>query len=306
MPIGYSFIYNGISSDSYNSSLVFLDESYTERPSGSGFSLITTSIRRNPEMIYLDTEYNEPLSFNIEVVFDSPVDIFTFTSFKNWLGGQKSYSPLQIIAENFQNYYYNCVIHLNEDLIYNGGYTGIKAQVECDSPWAWAFPIVDKYTLIPNQNNNIKFFNVSEDRELLKPEIKFHMASNGEFSIRCQHYNNSKFQVVDNDSVLKNNLLYQEAISYCDMNDLPLTAIEESLDYDKTTIFQSLSEGEVVISDSKYGIISSSISDNLVVSNFNKVFLQFPQGECILTITGQADYLYIKYQNAIRMGGGYY
>lgn len=306
MPMGYSFIYNGISSDSYNSSLVFLDENYTERASGSSFSLVTTSIRRNPKMVYLDTEYGEPLTFNIEVVFDSPVDILTFTSFKNWLGGQIKYVPLQIIAENFQNYYFNCVIHLNEDLIYNGGYSGVKAEVECDAPWAWSFPIVDKYTLIPNQENIIRFFNISEDSELLKPKIKFHMSDSGIFSIRCQHYNNSKFQVVNQSSVLQNNLLYQEAISYCSMNDLPLTSIQKSLDYDKTTTFTSLSNNEIVVMDSKYGEISSSISYNLVVGNFNKVFLQFPRGECLLTITGQADYLYLEYQNAIRMGGGYY
>lgn len=306
MPMGYSFIYDGISSDTYNASLVFLDESYTERKSGSNFSLITTSIRRNPQMVYLDTEYGDPLTFNIEVVFDSPVDILTFTNFKNWLGGKISYTPLQIISDNFQNYYFNCVIHLDEDLLYNGGFRGVKAEIECDAPWAWSFPIVNKYALTPNTSNVIKFFNTSENSELLKPKIKFHMASSGIFSIRCQHYNNSKFQIVKDDIVLINNLLYQNAISYCEMYDLPLTSIQASLDYDKTTKFTSLSENETVIVDSKYGTISSDISYNLVIGNFNKVFLQIPQGENVLTVEGQADSLYIEHQDAIRIGGDYY
>lgn len=306
MPMGNSFIYNGISSDMYNASLVFIDNSYTERESGSGFSLITTSIRRNPQMVYLDTEYGDPLTFDVEIVLDDPVDIISFTSFKNWLGGQVTYVPLQIIAENFQNYYFNCVIHLQDDLIYNGGYRGVTAQVECDAPWAWSFPITNKYALTPNQTNTIRFFNTSEDSELLKPRFKFHMASAGTFSIRCEHYNEYKFQVTNGSTVYARNMLYQDAIAYCEMNDYPLTYIQTSKDYDKTTTFTSLSADETVDVDSKYGSINSSVSYNLAVGNFNKVFLQMPQGECTLTVTGQADSLYISYQNAIRMGGGYY
>lgn len=183
MACGYPFIYNKIPSEIYNVSLVFLDESYTNRPSGSGIDMITDSIRRNARVLYLDAKQAPPLEFGIEVVFEEPVDIFEFTQVKDWLGGEISFKELQICAENFNTYYFNCYIRLEEDLIYNGGYRGVKATVVCDAPWAWEFEDEISYELYPDRPTYIHFNNLSADTEMLKPVIEFTMARNGDFSI---------------------------------------------------------------------------------------------------------------------------
>ena len=183
MACGYQFIYNKIPSELYNVSLVFIDENYTNRPAGSGIEMITDSIRRNPKLLYLDAKQSPPLEFPIEVVFDEPVDIFVLTQVKDWLGGEIKFSKLQICAEYFNTYYFNCYIQLNEDLVYNGGYRGVKATVKCDSPFAWEFEDERRYELDPSKTNTIYFNNLSADSELLRPTIEFTMYNSGSFSI---------------------------------------------------------------------------------------------------------------------------
>lgn len=183
MACGYPFIYNKIPSEMYDVSLVFLDESYTNRPSGSGIEMITDSVRRNARVLYLDAKQAPPLQFGIEVVFENPVDVFVFTQVKDWLGGEISFKELQICAENFNTYYFNCYIQLEEDLVYNGGYRGLKATVICDAPWAWEFEDVISYNLNLDEPTVIYFNNLSADTELLKPVIEFTMGKSGDFSI---------------------------------------------------------------------------------------------------------------------------
>ena len=112
MLMGYPFIFNGVSSEMFDVSLVFIDNSYTNRTSGGDKQLITANIRRNPDKQYLDTEYSDPLEFDVEIVFEEAVDIYRLTDLKNWLSSPVGYEELQICAENFDRFYYNCVIHI--------------------------------------------------------------------------------------------------------------------------------------------------------------------------------------------------
>ena len=105
MPMGYPFIFNGVQSELRNVSLVFIDNSYTNRPSGCDKSLVTASIRRKPTKQYLDTEYDNVLQFDIEIVYDQAVDIYELTDLKNWLTAPVGYEQLQICADNFDRFY---------------------------------------------------------------------------------------------------------------------------------------------------------------------------------------------------------
>lgn len=264
MACGMPFIYNKIPSEIYGVSLVFIDESYTNRPSGSGVEMITDSIRRNARVLYLDAKQSPPLEFGIEVVFDEPVDIFVLTQVKDWLGGEISFKELQICAENFNNFYFNCYIELQEDLIYAGGYRGVKATVHCDAPWAWEFEDEITYnfedTTIPHL---VQFNNLSADTESLRPIIEITAENNGDCSIVNTSYQN------------------------------------------RETKFTGLLQGETVTLDNLYGFISSDTGLRRV-ANFNKVFLKMDKGMNDLAISTNISKLKIKYQNAKRIGGGYY
>ena len=264
MACGMPFIYNNTPSEIYNVSLVFLDESWTNRPSGSGVEFITDTIRRNPRTLYLDAQQSPPLEFNIEVVFDEPVDIFVFTQVKDWLGGELSFKELQICADNFSSFYFNCYIELTEDLIYAGGYRGMKATVHCDAPFAWQYEEENVYEYTNTSvTHNIQFNNLSADTELLRPVLEITVADDGDVSI-----------------INKSN-------------------------QNKETKFTGLQAGEVITIDNLWGFITSSTGLRRV-SNFNKVFFKMIKGMNDITIGTNISKLVIRYQNAKRIGGGYY
>lgn len=264
MIYGMPFIYNSIPSEIYNASLVFLDGDYTKRTSGSGVEIITDSIRRNAKVLYLDATQSPPLEFDVEIVLDEPVDLFVFTQIKDWLGGEISFKELQICADNFADFYFNCYIELKEDLIYAGGYRGVTATVHCDAPWAWQHEEELEYTFedtsVPHL---VQFNNLSADSESLRPTIEITAANSGDVSIVNMSYQN------------------------------------------RETKFSNLLQGETVTLDNLYGFISSDTGLRRV-ANFNKVFLKMDKGMNDLAISPNISKLKIKYQNAKRIGGGYY
>ena len=199
------------------------------------------------------------MQFNIEIIFneDKAVDIYRLTDLKNWLSSPVGYEELQICAENFDRFYYNCVIHLKEDLIYADGYRGVSATVECDAPYAYEFETVLKYSLNPDvsKSDTFVFSNYSDDFELMSPKLQFHMAEDGNFSVNVKHYSENKYMINYENNIILNNVSYNKCIVYCRMNQIPVTAIEKALDYDVTTNFSHLNKNDIVYLDNKNYII---------------------------------------------------
>ena len=309
MPMGYPFIFNGVQSELRNVSLVFIDNSYTNRTSGGDKSVITASVRRNPVKQYLDTEYEDVLEFPIEIVFDKAVDIYELTDLKNWLTSPVGYEQLQICAENFERFYYNCIIHLEEDLIYADGYRGVSATVECDAPFAHEFERIQKYTLNPDvsKTDTFVFVNYSDDFELMKPALKFHMATDGNFSVNVKHYSEGKYMVEKDGTILLNNATYNQCVAYCRLNGISASYVAKALDYNVTTNFSHLSAGDSVYLDNESYIMTLNDSvDAELFPKFNKKFFMLPRGMNTISVYGTADYMFIEYQNAKRLGGSYY
>lgn len=302
MVLGYPFVYNGMASELYNVSLVFLDENYTNRPSGSEKAVVADNVIRNAQKIWFDTTQEEVLKFGIEIVFDDPVDIHKLTALKKWLTATPGYSRLQICAEEFEQYYYNCIIHLDEDLIYNGGYRGVTATVECDAPWAWQIENTRSYNLNVGGTTKIYFNNASDDIEMLKPILSFHMAEPGDFSINCKQFDTSHFDIT---GTFQKGLTQEEAVRYCRVHNISVKNITPSVYYDKTTTFTNILNDDIVQCDNQWGKIEAELTPQ-IVQRFNKVFLKLPRGKCTLTVTGNADRMYLSYKNAKRIGGGYY
>ena len=63
--------------------------------------------------------------------------------------------------------------------------------------------------------------------------------------------------------------------------------------------------GDTVQCDNLWGIIKADLTPQ-IVQKFNKTFLKIPRGRVTLTVTGNADKMYLSYKNAKKIGGGYY
>ena len=249
------------------------------------------------------------MQFPIEIVFDNAVDIYELTNLKNWLTAPIRYEQLQICAEHFERYYYNCIIHLNEDLIYGDGYRGVSATVECDAPYAHEFERVEKYTLNPDvtKTDTFIFENYSDDFEFMKPILKFHMSTDGNFSINVKHYSDGKYMVVKDGVIMLNNETYDKCTTYCKLNGISISYIEKAVDYNVTTNFSHLNKNDIVYLDNESCVMT--LNDTVtsdIFSKFNKKFFKIPRGMNTISVYGVADYMYIVYQNAKRLGGSYY
>ena len=74
---------------------------------------------------------------------------------------------------------------------------------------------------------------------------------------------------------------------------------------DRTTSFSGLQQNETITLDNLHGFIESS-TGLFRVSNFNKVFFKLAKGTNEIVCGPNASALKIKFQNAKRIGGGYY
>ena len=158
-----------------------------------------------------------------------------------------------------------------------------------------------------SKSDTFVFSNYSDDFELMSPKLQFHMAEDGNFSVNVKHYSENKYMINYENNIILNNVSYNKCIVYCRMNQIPVTAIEKALDYDVTTNFSHLNKNDIVYLDNKnYIIILNEDPSSDIFSKFNKKFFKLPRGMNTITVYGKADYMYMAYQNAKRLGGSYY
>ena len=81
---GFHFIYDGIPSEIYGISLVFIDQDFNFVPSGSGIELQLDQVSRSPEKIILGEVQSPVLEFPITIFADEPMDVFKQIEIKNW------------------------------------------------------------------------------------------------------------------------------------------------------------------------------------------------------------------------------
>lgn len=294
--MGLPFIFNGIPSEFYNCSIVFIDENPNKRTSGDGRTFTTIKPLRSSRQSILNVQVDQSLTFGIEIVFDNPVDIHTLTSVKNWLSSPLKFCKLQICSDLFEQYYWNCYITLNEDLIYAGGYRGVTATVTCDAPWAWSTP---KNLYLKDGLN--KFLNNSEDCSFVRPKLYF------------------TTQAVDSYIIIE---IYNDELTYDEtfiMDGLPnntrkyTQANGTEVEYHVPEYAKRFNIDETVVFDSDTGMFTSFDSSNNIIKNayrsqnFNKTFILIPQGYININVQfGLVSNIKLNYQLAKRIGGGFY
>lgn len=292
--MGLPFIFNGVPSEFYGCSIVFIDEDPNKRTSGDGRTFTTIKPLRSAKQSVLDVQVDQPLSFGIEIVFDDPVDIHTLTEVKSWLASPLKFCKLQVCSDLFDQYYWNCYITLNNDLIYAGGYRGVTATVTCDAPWAWSKP-----RDIQLFGQTTKFINVSEESVPMKPILSF-TATSGAYLI-IEIYNDDltydkTFMIGEPNEELSNTQKDGTTVTYTVPSWAKTFETFESVTLDSST-------GIFVCKDSNGNLLTKKYR----TQSFNKQLLRIPYGICYIKVDSRGiSNLKITYQNVKRIGGGFY
>ena len=294
--MGLPFIFNDVPSEFYGCSIVFIEEDPNKRTSGDGRTFTTIKPLRSAKQSVLDVQVDQPLTFGIEIVFDNPVDIHTLTAVKSWLASPLGFRKLQVCSDLFDQYYWNCYITLNNDLIYAGGYRGVTATVTCDAPWAWGMP----RSLYLNSGVN-HFLNNSEEQDLMRPVLEFTATTTDAYVI-IEIYNDD--------------LTYDKTFI---MSGLPSNTKEYAQKDGKVVTFtvpeyaNRFQIGEHVRFDSYTGLFTSTDSSGKKLEKlyraqiFNKQFIKVPTGQVHFDVQyGGVKDLRLIYQLVKRIGGGFY
>lgn len=86
--------------------------------------------------------WEEPLTFEAEIVSDRVLSDEEVGEIYAWLFHEKSFRKLELLSDEYDGVYLNCVFHAAEEI--EGGVggkygtVGFKATVLCDAPWGWA------------------------------------------------------------------------------------------------------------------------------------------------------------------------
>lgn len=85
--------------------------------------------------------WEEPLSFDVEIVSDRVLSDAEVGEVYAWLFNEKAFRKLEPLSDEYDGVYLNCVFHAVEEIEggVNGKYgaVGFKATLLCDAPWGW-------------------------------------------------------------------------------------------------------------------------------------------------------------------------
>ena len=85
--------------------------------------------------------WEEPLSFDVEIVSGRVLSDAEVGEVYAWLFHEKAFRKLEPLSDEYDGVYLNCVFHAVEEIEggVNGKYgaVGFKATLLCDAPWGW-------------------------------------------------------------------------------------------------------------------------------------------------------------------------
>ncbi len=166
---GKNFIYDGKSSELYNlvcASTTGGGEMLSS--AGSNISIIEEFINRRETPYFYGVSFLEKLQFDISFYSEEPIPRQKVSEIEKWLFGLLEYKQLQIIQEDMEGIYYNCLF-INPIIASVGNEVrGFHATCVCDAPWAWGEEIT--YTR-SGATGSFTIINRSDNARYTKPTI---------------------------------------------------------------------------------------------------------------------------------------
>jgi phage-related protein len=204
------------------------------------------------------------LSFEMSAFSEEEIDADLFQLIQKVFFSSRTYKRLQIDQYDLQNTYFSCILN-NPKIVRVGNLlSGIKFDVNCNSPFAFKFPktVVYNYT-VPVVDNTITFNNDSDDT---------------------------------------GGYLYPSTIQTCNSfgGDISITNLDDS---NRVSLLTGLLPNEIITIDSSLQTISSSTGLKRL-SLFNKKFLRLVPGLNRLRIQGATSQFSMTTQSVSKKIGG--
>lgn len=169
------FKYDGKSCVDYNLWVGYIetspeDSSNIQTPYSYDFSMSPTIHRTR----ITNMKYDEPYSFNIEIICDNTVDATKEREIFKWLIDSPKFKKLEFFNLNgsesfFDGLHYNCVLSDPKRIIGDGGVVGWEVTAIADAPYAWTESQTHQFPITLNKEFTLT--NESDESAYTYPKI---------------------------------------------------------------------------------------------------------------------------------------
>lgn len=263
---GCRFKFDGILSNQYHLIIANMKTDYKETTLGGKVEYSTIFMPSTNRFYIMDRKPKEPFTFEMEIISDESNTAITPNQQRvitKWLFDKMQYHKLEIVSEEYEDLYFNCVLTETKKYQEGVGCIGYSCTVICDAPWAWECEKTNPYT-VSSSPYSFNFINTSDNEDDMHPYIVITCGSTG------------------------------GTISITNANDV------DDMGTSNIIQFTGLSANEMITIDNYGQVISST--GNSRYNNWNHNRLNLISGDNHITIIGNVSKLEITYQNARRIG----
>lgn len=186
---GYSFIFDGVPSQTYGLRIVSFESASYRYEGGSSMEIVRSKAARSLKTKILSATPANPLEFEIEVMCEYELSTAQAVLVKDWLFGHLEYKTFQIMREDLSGYYFNCLFNDPEDIQINGN-NGWKFKVICDAGGAWEKPRTLHF--VPTSGGTIVVNNQSGNNDYTYPSVSFTLANDATEVVLTNESDNSR------------------------------------------------------------------------------------------------------------------
>lgn len=186
---GLSFVYDGISSESYGLYLASMGGGEDSSSGGMEMDILTKKVARREQSYLMGVSAPAPLEMSLTMFSLKPITRYRLSEIQNWLFCRESYKKLKIIQNDIGHLNYNAILHSSELIHVSNEVYGITCQVTCDINGAW---MEEEVLSFPTPSGDLKIENLS-DLRYVKPYIEFTFKGGSEIVFTNKSDNNREF-----------------------------------------------------------------------------------------------------------------
>lgn len=192
---GMTFIYDGISSDTYELYLGGTDvKAITSATASTNTELVFDSVNgRSKNFVYGVKQSSTTGEFPLYIFSPNELTRYDVHTIDAWLFSNAMPKKLIIVQDDMTEFHYNAIFSKNEVLTHRGGVVyGFSCTVVCDS--SYAYSNYKTTTHVINGETTIKFNNMSSGINYNYPQIEFTSnKANGQITIKNESDKNRTF-----------------------------------------------------------------------------------------------------------------
>ncbi len=185
---GYSFTYDGIPCEKYNLFLFYINTS----------DISQTNEKHSPKVMTLPQSYNvilsgyepsEPLSFEIYITSEEPIDAHKRRQINKWLMGRNEFKEFRVYQPDLTSTCYRCIF-TEQETVYIGNNHYLKLIAYCDSQYQYGTPQIINRDV--NGFVELDYYNKSDVYDYMYPTMEITMGSSGGNVTITNHSDNNR------------------------------------------------------------------------------------------------------------------